>query len=214
MGGPAEYFERTCDDDSAGKKFDGVSEEQLSQLIATLKRILDFELDEAEVWGMKAGEVLRQGPAQADDRPLDQRELLLCSKGQNALRMAFASIPILLGWHVESGFAGLKRQFTCSCTITSECDSVKVVIKSKLQWHMEYFLRHSDGKFYPFGTTPGTESIVNSEDAQSGSGRSGQPSNSSVPGSFEETERGDLQPSTAETFRNEERSVHDCLQDV
>jgi hypothetical protein len=119
-------FERTCDDDSAGKKFEVVSEEQLSQLIATLKRILDFELDEAEKWEMKAGEVLRQGPAQADDRPLDERKLLLCSKGQNALRMAFAGIPILLGWHSESGFAGAKRQFTCSCTITSKCDSIKV----------------------------------------------------------------------------------------
>jgi hypothetical protein len=53
-------FERTCDDDSVGKKFDGVYEEQLSQLIATLKRILDFELNEAEEWEVKASEDLRK----------------------------------------------------------------------------------------------------------------------------------------------------------
>lgn len=192
-------FERTCDDDSVGKKFDGVSQEQLNHLIATLKPILDFELDKAEEWEVKAGEVLKEGPAQADDRPLDDTRLELRRKGQDALMMAFASPPVLLDWHVESGFAGLNRQYTCSCTITSKSGSVKVVIRSKLQWDMEYLLRHSDGKFHPFGTTPGAESIVNSEDGQSGIGQSDQPSNSSVPGSFEETEPSNLQPSTAGT---------------
>jgi hypothetical protein len=116
--------------------------------------------------------------------------------------MAFASPPVLLDWHVESGFAGLKRQSTCSCIITSKSGSVKVVIRSKLQWDMEYLLRRSDGTLYLYGTLPGTESIVDPEDGRSEIRQSDQPSNSSVPGSFEETEPSNLQPSTAGTSQN------------